>query len=461
MSDRAISEGDKARIMPLLFSESKPRLDLVMAGASFKSYMKAEPFGAREHSSGDMKFREAVQAVETRLRDWPDDKRRALLSYILDHTHVVLTIVHDKTLAYQMFISANTRGLRLNIGDMVKGAIADRLLQLGAPAQKIDACMETYRSAQRRLRTNFSDVLYCVEELEFVQPPADEAIPGELLLQWLNYADTSVDEISDWLNGPLQSFTHHLSAARKSLTKDDLSGPDLVLRRLFFIPWSDWQPFFVRMASHSERFWQYPLLRLQALERACFLMILLRWQKRSIIRHFREATLIVENGGDPFSPGEPLSFKPNVIRTARDALRSQLDDPRSRAAMVKLVETILWHGTVPRNALRNCNVEHVLPRQAYGEWDRSFTTDEKRETLHLLGNLCLIPEKINIEVENKAWSVKRKAFQSRCRQSKTAQRVLAVSDATSDGPSDWNPATIRSLTEEYAVLVERELDLTV
>lgn len=59
-------------------------------------------------------------------------------------------------------------------------------------------------------------------------------------------------------------------------------------------------------------------------------------------------------------------------------------------------------------------VEHVLPQKppAGSDWQRQFTREQQEHWLHRLGNLILLPGRLNSAASNKSFAGKRDAWQT-------------------------------------------------
>ena len=87
-------------------------------------------------------------------------------------------------------------------------------------------------------------------------------------------------------------------------------------------------------------------------------------------------------------------------------------------------------------------VEHVLPQNPSNAWNGIFTDSEKEELCNTIGNLTLVTSRMNQEVSNSAYVVKREVFQNESRYKMT--RDLAATF------EDWTPGCIQQRAIEIA-----------
>jgi hypothetical protein len=86
---------------------------------------------------------------------------------------------------------------------------------------------------------------------------------------------------------------------------------------------------------------------------------------------------------------------------------------------------------VPNSNEDDVNLEHVLPKRASAnEWGSQFNTDERRDYLHRLGNLCLLQKGPNGRIGSKPFAAK-KALLAKSEFTLTSE-IAAVSDWTKD-----------------------------
>jgi hypothetical protein len=98
---------------------------------------------------------------------------------------------------------------------------------------------------------------------------------------------------------------------------------------------------------------------------------------------------------------------------------------------------------VPNANEEQVNLEHVLPKRASDrDWGRSFTSEERRDYLHRLGNLALLQKGPNGRIGNKPFSEKKVIL------SKSAFELTSEIG----NQADWTKETIKARQERMATL---------
>ena len=98
---------------------------------------------------------------------------------------------------------------------------------------------------------------------------------------------------------------------------------------------------------------------------------------------------------------------------------------------------------VPNSNEEQVNLEHVLPRRASpADWGSEFNVDERRDYLHRLGNLSLLPKGPNGRIGNKPFAMKRPIL--------AASKFALTSQIGSE--TSWTRESIKRRQADLAVL---------
>jgi hypothetical protein len=100
---------------------------------------------------------------------------------------------------------------------------------------------------------------------------------------------------------------------------------------------------------------------------------------------------------------------------------------------------------VPNQDVEQVNLEHVLPRNPSGDWDRTFNSDQIQSMRLMLGNQVLLRKSQNARLGNKSFAEKRKAY---------AASDLVLTKEVSK-LNEWAPAAIRARQERLARLAPK------
>ena len=118
---------------------------------------------------------------------------------------------------------------------------------------------------------------------------------------------------------------------------------------------------------------------------------------------------------------------------------------------MRWLETLYWPaGAINFAATNDCNVEHVLPRGAKGQWVTDFP-----QSIHIhteqFGNLCLAPRELNDRLGNGQYAEKRAAFLKLGKDLKSAQDVAKA--------KAWTMASVQKRTEHLCQMALPALGL--
>ncbi len=445
-------------------AEQSPRVRVQTPARTLADTLAARKLRWGEMSAGDRNMREVSTMFADLFADWNDERRRAFLEFFTRHIILTVVYVEHPSLAYQIFVAANARGLDLEIGDITKGQLVELVAQNGGNRALIEATAAEWTRAQRLLRSGFDDFLNAVEILKF-RPERKHAL-GELLLDLFDETSDPA-EISAFVTDELAHMARVFLPARKHLAMTATSGIDLSFRQLSFLRWKDWQPFFLALALAHEEKPEMLARSIPKLQRACFMLELIGWSERTRRRTFIEAIRQLENGIDPFRARQKgkvygsLYFSSKFKAIARQNLRAPFIEDDRRGSIARWIETLHWGEEVPRSCTDDATIEHVLPRAAVGEWQKRFNEEERERLTNRLGNLCLLPEEKNADLGNKDWLEKVKVYETmtgRFRGADIVAKIGKVAGGASQSGT-WNPAAIEAATEYLASLAEQALEI--
>lgn len=467
LSDLLLDRGDKKR-----------RLNYPTTGRMLDAIVDGTRPERRSLNDGDLRMKEAAEFLRRQFDErWNSERRAAFLEFLTDVVMVTVTETDNHSVAYQMFIGANARGLRLSIGDVVKSLIADLVRANGGTVAQVDACAMTWTRAQQTLQRDFDDFIHAAEVFQFRAEYSEKTslraydsahTTGEKL-QELFDETTPPEDICKWIAQDFTRMAAVFERARQHYRMEQATGMDICFRQLSFLEWTEWHPLLLSICLKHENLGSSQLANeIRALKRACYIVELLDWSESTRRRKFMEAIEAREANRSPFArqaKGKPsaLYFLPNgnLIKNAQRALRAPLTSMQKRGAIARYVETLHWKGTVPRTCTSGASIEHVLPVMAFGDWLHAFNEDQRERLTNKLGNLCLLDRGANQSIGNKEWRYKAAEFGKWRSYFRSVDTVLAKGQAMTEAGEvhAWCPKAIEERTEELAVLAERDLKL--
>jgi hypothetical protein len=459
---------DKTALNALLFhDDGSARLEFKTVGQSLSAVLAGRKAPNRGSlTDGDRNMRAAAEYYRKSMAAWTGVNRRAFFAFLQKDIVLTVTEVDNPTVAYQMFVGANTRGLRLDVGDTLKGTIAEQLRYNGGTVAEVDACAGAWRDAQNRLRKSFDDFVRAIEVLKF--RPHYRHATGELIADMFD-DKTPPAEITTWIQGDFKRMLGAYERARNHNRQEIATDADISFRQLSFLGWTEWQPFYIALALthkdlHTAKFGN----EIATLQRICFMIELAGWSESKRRRRFLEAISQREANINPFAQkggakGKGALWPDAVIQAqAKRALRFDLTTNERRGAIVRWIETLHWGKNVPSSATNDSSVEHVLPVTATESWVTAFSDDDREACTNRLGNLFILDKETNEKIGNKDWHVKIEAYR---RHRTTFRGAGLVVDhcqmlAAVGQPVPWNAQTIADLTELLAAKAEKALALT-
>ena len=476
-----IAPADAQIISGLLYdTDNKRRLSFPTTGQTLASVVDQRTLArGRDLTDGDYRMRDAVTFFHKQFdQRWNGDRRRAFLAFLQDRVQLTVTETDNHSVAYQMFVGANTRGLRLDVGDVLKGMLADQVRQSGGTVTQVDACAKGWRDGQRRLRNGFNDFVHAIEVFKFREEPQPvegkrrpkQHTTGEKLQAFFNDT-TPPATICDWVTGECADMVQVFERSRAHHRMQHVEGVDISFRQLSFLGWTEWHPLLIAIGLKYRDF-EGPkfAVDVQRLKRACYVVELLDWSDGTRRRKIMEAIEQLEAGVSPFKRNGKgkdkgsLYFHPggSAHKAAKRALRVALTSEEKRGAIVRWIETLHWGETVPRSCTDDASVEHVLPIAAMGDWSKMFTDKEREELTNRIGNPCILDKKVNDDIGNKEWREKSPEYERLRHMFKGVDHVLDTSSAVLAGSRGhpWCAKTVEILTETLAVRAEKALSLT-
>lgn len=493
---RSIPAAGAAEIAAMLKTDAaKPerRLQFPTGAATLAELVEQRTLPNRDLTFGDIRMRDAISYFRAQFdHRWNSARRSAFLAFLQRDVHLTSIETSNHSVAYQMFVGANARGLSLNIGDVLKGLMADQVRASGGTVGQIQHCVHIWKTGQQTLRLAFDDYLHALEIYKFrslppvVATPLDESAPrlkvqrrrnichttGEKLQAFLS-GQTDPAETRTWLNGEFTATVALFARLRSHETKPEASDLDRAHLQLSFLGWREWQSFYLALALQMPGGVQPDYLtRMRQLVRACYLIELLGWSESKRRLKFLRAIEHLEQGRDPFTydgptvlqrPGRDdrsLAFTQEEIQLAGRGLRLPLTEINKRGTIVRWLETLHWGPSVPQACYVQANVEHILPIGAGDEWSGLFSDEEREAWTNRLGNLCIIPARLNSGLGRSGWDRKQADYATIAGQFKGVNLVLNASAATlPDGdPRPWCAHRVALLSEHLATVAEQALN---
>lgn len=444
----------------LLFTDpgaGSRRLLVPTSGQSLAAITAGRTPPQRNLTLGDTRMRDVANFLNGRLRAWSDLRRDAFVSFLCDRVVLSVQVLEDVSLAFQTFVTANDRGLRLEIGDVLKGEFVERANELRATVEELDEIASGWRRLQGQLRGGFKDFLPAVETLKFGMD--EQYAPGERLIALFDQAQ-GPGEIAGWIEAEFSEMAEIFRRSRAHYALLSSSGIDLSFRQLSLLGWKEWQPVCIALGlAHGDQINEHRWTReISALCRFCFTVELIGWT-RERRRRFRLALEQLQSGQNPLSEKTRSGHDGALYLTqywrdiARRKLRRPFIDFEQRGTIVRWIEMQYWGASVPRSCTDDASIEHVVPVAITSDWSRRISEKDYDAWSNSLGNLCLLPRHINEQLSNRSWEVKAAEYENHRSRFRTVESVLQA------GRRGWSASAIRNRTLAMAARASRALQL--
>lgn len=348
-----------------------------------------------------LRVRRAVRLYRRKFMDWPLARRSAFARYMMQQVFVVIMDVDNRALAFQMFVTTNTRGKTLQKSDILKGQIIDLVAQ-EQDAAAAERLASQWTSVQKRLGNEFDEYVQTVDFLYRRKDQGEDYFSD--LFEALKASRTAAKFVGR-LSAAVAAWTE-LTAYRQRARP--LCEADAIIWRLSLLPWDDWTAAALAIIKDFPTTLLPPL---QALERACVAMLLTDLARRRRIEIIGGAlTTLYRRGGDNW---RPFVFNPQRRAKIVDLLTHTAIEMRVAKPLVRWLEGVRCGGDAP-DYVANGTLEHVLPLtcKSGAQWEKDFPSADIRQVFaEQLGNFAIIDKDANEQVSNEDFAVKRPILQ--------------------------------------------------
>ncbi len=391
------------------------------------------------------------------LRIWDQDRLARFGDFLLTRTLLVVANTGCQTLARQVFITANNRGVQLRPVDIFKGQLFD----MTGSAEALDRASRRWNGILHVTGEGMEDFMRAFDFVKRCEPQGADHLAKLASIIEKNYGASRLDEVLD-------DILRHASAwvwLMEKLKNAPNTTADLDIWRLRFFKWFEWKP--VALAwyhEYSEKrgkagsagtkaetmFRQ----RFEALHRICMMMTLAKFSANDRARIFGKA---LAQNRNPFStsaarPGA-LTFRPQQIARILESLGTPLHDDETRLSLMRWLES-MSDGPDLASGAAYASVEHVLPQRPAPDslWLQDFPDEEERfSACHSIGNLALMDYAENLKITNLDFHLKLPTIKEQSQKYKT---LAGIADKTS-----WKTPEIRERAAKMIDLACRQLNI--
>jgi hypothetical protein len=453
--DLTSSEDLRGRIEGLIQDGATSRL--VIAGADHTLATEIQAPGQtlktvrRAVSARGQRIRQSRGVFHGCLSAWDQGRLSQFANFLLSDTLLVVSETESQTLARQVFITANDRGVQLRPIDIFKG----QLLTLAGDGAAAEMVARRWNGILHVIGNGIEDFMCAYDFVKRCEPQGADHLTKLAASIEQKYGPARLEEALDDI---LRHASTWVSLQEKVRTAP-ASEADLDVWRLRFFKWFEWQPVAlawyhayntkrnVKAGGAGTKAEKTFRMRFSALHRICMMMMLARFSAVDRARIFGRA---LSQSRNPFStsaarPGA-LTFRELQLARILESLGTPLYDDETRLSLVRWLESM--PGWPVSADLARATVEHVLPKRPAkdSQWLLDFPEEEERfSACHSIGNLALMDYAENVKVTNSDFHLKLPVIKE---QAKKYRTLTGVADKTA-----WTPAEIReraSQTIEFA-----------
>lgn len=338
-----------------------------------------------------------------KVEAWDRDKTERFARFLLERVWVCVVLVDDVALAQEMFINTNLFGKRLDAIDVLKGQLMD-VAAKGLSEADVLAFERQWTETRNLSGDTFTDMLKAFDVIERQKPQVEEAWATDLGL----YVDTKYGAAN------IARFQNRLWSHNKGwveLKRLMRNGGETRLEqdvfRLGLFWWPEWHPLALKWwqdvrLAHRQGTWSKRKRSLKSkfdrLHRRCMAISLAKFSANDRQKIFRNAIAEDREGRDVFQGA--LAMKPNQKRKIDHTLSGPIWQQDVWAPLVRWLEALEWRDDLPK-LVQSGSVEHVLPRSVNWDEDSQIAAQHYNSACYSIGNLVLVPNKLNTQLSNK------------------------------------------------------------
>jgi len=322
-------------------------------------------------------------------------ERIRFLQYMMKRCFLVVVSTPDLDSAYRIFSVLNSRGLDLELSDLLKSEIIGGISK-GRQARYTDIWEEEEEELGReRFQELFAHIRMIYRKAKLRETA---------LTEFRKYIQPQ-KEPEKFIDQTLEPYSDSLQVIKTATYRSDreAAGVNSLLAWLNRIDNVDWIPpaivYLSRNRNDPEKLKRF----FAALERLAAGLMIIRSNINERIDRYGRVLSALEEQQDVFAPDSPLQLTASEVVEIVSTLDGDLYlITRIRQYVLLRLDAALAQGEASYD-YPVITVEHVLPQtpRAGSVWLQWFPSDELRATyVHRLGNLVLLSRRKNSEAQN-------------------------------------------------------------
>lgn len=350
---------------------------------------------------------ENAKYLSKRVGELRAQRRRKLLTFMIQRCFLVVVEASDNLSAYRIFSVMNDRGLDLSPTDILKADIIGAIRS----EEERETYTEIWEQIEEDLeRDRFRDLFAHIRMIR-----RRNKLSETLEAEFQKFIKPK-DNPKKFIDGTLKP----MAEAYLSIVNQDANGSQYArdisrsLRHLAMLDNYDWQPPTILFMSKFSSKPKYVKSFLTAIDSLAYGMFICRWNVNERIARYAKIIKEIESDGHGIlSEGSSIYLSKKTRRLVLQELDGPVyETPRIRKTILLRLDEAVSTGEATYD-YRIITVEHVLPQNPEddGEWLEAFPHEESRILwTHRLANLVLLARAKNSQAQNFAFERKKKEY---------------------------------------------------
>lgn len=334
-----------------------------------------------------------------------DSQRISLLKYTMKRCFLVVVSTPDLDSAYRIFSVLNSRGLDLELSDLLKSEIIGAI-----PKEQQVKYTDIWEGEEEELGRETFQELFAHIRMIYRKAKLRETALSEFrkYIQPHKQPQIFIDQVLEPYSDSLQIIKNASYESDR-----DAGAVNSLLRWLNLIDNVDWIPpaivFLSQNRNNPERVKRF----LADLERLAAGLMVMRANINERVDRYARVLSMLEENGDLYAAESPLQLSSSEGAETLDTLNGDLYlMTRIRQYVLLRLDSSLAQGEATYD-YPVISVEHVLPQtpKQGSVWLQWWPIDEERiRQVHRLGNLALLSRRKNSEARNYEFDEKKKKY---------------------------------------------------
>ncbi len=365
-----------------------------------------------------------------------------LFKNIFNKCYLVVVSTSDFDTAYRIFSTINTRGLNLQLNDILKSEIIGNI-QVEADKKKYTDIWEGEESDIGR--KDFETLFSHIHRIKLRERPKEN-----LLTEFRHKIKPQNDPIR-FIDRVLKPCSKMFEIIRDQRFHCNNNQNKQEINRLFGwlnqIDNSDWLPpaiyFLAKSYNHSQQIKTF----FQQLERLAAGLMILRADINERGKRYAQILNAIDQGiEEAIAKTKQLLSTPEKKKIIKILDSNLYEQTRSRLYVLKRLDSALAEGGLsPSFDSKMVTIEHVLPQnpKPNSDWCKNWDDKTRAKWVHRVGNLALLSRKKNSSAQNYDFEKKKTKYFKDTNPTIFPITIKIINE------NEWNLPTVEQKHQEY------------